>query len=752
MAKIVVQKFGGTSVQSHASRNLALNHVQQALIDGYKVVMVVSAMGRKGSPYATDSLLDLVDGVDKTRLDQQELDRLISVGELISMSVMVNQARRRSMNVIGLSGAQAGVLTTDDYQNARIIKVDPSKISQALVDHDVVVVAGFQGACQDGHITTLGRGGSDTSATAIGAALHAKYVDIFTDVNGVMNADPKKDTSAKLIPFLTYQQMQKMADNGAKVVHPRAVSIAMKANIPFRVRSTYRVDDKECTIIGSKELFKQTAGRKSTVLASDLIKCIKYKRLSTDKYQDFEVSTITQDTREVVDNAIFIAIVGSNVDGHKFIPQAIASGAKMIIAQEHVDVDVPVVYVKDTHRAMAMLADKFYGSPSQHMQMIGVTGTNGKTTVTHLIEEIFHEMGQETGLIGTLYRRINDKTYPTTNTTPDILTNQRTLKLMHDAGVNTMSMEVSSIALVQGRVWGIDYDINVFTNFTEDHLAYHKTMSQYKLAKSLLFAQMGNTFQGKTAVMNVDDPVGREFIDYTTSNILTYGINNPADVYASNIKVSIHGTEFDLHVLDESAHIKTHLIGKFNVYNALAAVGAAYAAGADFKDIVESLDRVKGVKGRFQLVPSDTGISVIVDYAHTPDGLQKVLETLNDFAKQDTYCIVGCGGDRDAKKRPQMAKIAVENSTHAILTEDNPRTEDPKKIMDDMLKGIDPKQATVILNRREAIQYAVNHAKPGDAIIITGKGHEDYQIIGHTKHHFDDYEEAEKALKQIEDK
>lgn len=482
------------------------------------------------------------------------------------------------------------------------------------------------------------------------------------------------------------------------------------------------------------------------MLASDLIQAIKYKHLSNEQFHDFEVTTVTQDTREVVPGAIFIAIVGANVDGHQFVPQAVEAGAKMIVAQEPVETNVPVVYVKDTHRAMAFLADKFYGSPSKSMKMIGVTGTNGKTTVTHLIEEVFDKMGEGTGLIGTLYRKVNDQIFPTTNTTPDVLTNQKTLADMRDHNVKTVSMEVSSIALVQGRVWGINYDICVFTNFTEDHLAYHKTMSQYKLAKSLLFAQMGSTFTGKTAVMNIDDPVGREFIDYTTSNILTYGIEHPADIFADHINISIHGTEFDLHVFNQTRHVKTNLIGKFNVYNALAAVGAAYAAGADLDEIVSSLIQAKGVKGRFQLVPSDTGVSVIVDYAHTPDGLLNVLETLNDFAKQDTYCIVGCGGDRDAQKRPQMAKIAVDHSTHAILTEDNPRTEDPQKIMDDMLAGIDPDQATVILNRREAIQYAVNHAKPGDAIIIAGKGHEDYQIIGHTKHHFDDYEEAEKAL------
>ena len=255
------------------------------------------------------------------------------------------------------------------------------------------------------------------------------------------------------------------------------------------------------------------------MLASGLIQAIKYKRLSQSEFTDFKVTTVTQDTRQVVPGAVFIAIVGSNVDGHQFIPQAIAKGAQMIIAQEPVETTVPVVYVKDTHRAMAFLADKFYGSPSQSMKMIGVTGTNGKTTVTHLIEEVFHDLDEGTGLIGTLYRKVNDQVYPTTNTTPDVLTNQKTLAEMRDAGVKTVSMEVSSIALVQGRVWGINYDICVFTNFTEDHLAYHKTLSQYKLAKSSLFVKMGNTFTGKTEVMKFNDPEGRDLIGYERGNI-----------------------------------------------------------------------------------------------------------------------------------------------------------------------------------------------------------------------------------------
>ena len=489
------------------------------------------------------------------------------------------------------------------------------------------------------------------------------------------------------------------------------------------------------------------------MLASELIASLRFKKLSDDHFQDFEVSSLTQDTREVKAGAVFVAVVGAVVDGHDFVDQAVQAGAQLIIAQKPVKTDVPVVYVKDTHRAMADLADRFYGQPSRHMQMIGVTGTNGKTTVTHIIEQIFHDLGHATGMMGTMGLKVNDQLYPPNNTTPDIITSQRMLAKMVDAGVHTAAMEVSSIALAQGRVWGIDYDICVFTNFSEDHLAYHKTMSQYKLAKSLLFAQMGNAFNDhKAAVLNIDDPVGREFQQYTSQNILTYGLTPQADIYASDLKLNIEGADFVLHVFDQARPVHSHLIGKFNVYNLLAAVGAAVAAGIDLDKIVKSIDHVTGVKGRFQKINNATGVHVIVDYAHTPDGLLKVLKTIRDFVDQDIYVVVGCGGDRDAQKRPQMAKIAVDQSDHAIFTEDNPRTEDPHQIMADMLKGVEAGAADVIYDRSQAIKKAILEAKPGDAVLIAGKGHEDYQIIGRKKRHFDDFEEAKKALAEYQPK
>lgn len=483
---------------------------------------------------------------------------------------------------------------------------------------------------------------------------------------------------------------------------------------------------------------------------SKLINSLKFKQVQPAVTTDFEVTMLTQDTREIQPGAMFIAVAGYHVDGHTLVKQAVKKGAKIIVAQKKIDVTVPVIYVQNTERAMAILADVFYEAPSQKIHMIGVTGTNGKTTVTHLIDQIYRDQDQATGLMGTMYRRINDQTFPTANTTPDAITTQKTLAQIRDAGVKTVSMEVSSIALVLGRVWGIDYDVAVFTNLTRDHLDFHKTMANYTQAKSMLFAQLGNKYNldgtTKVAVLNTDDPVGREFEQFTAAHVLTYGLNADAMIRAQNIEIYSHGTEFDLSVFGQLTHITTKLIGQFNVYNLLAAFAAAYAGGLPEAQIIASLEKVTGVKGRFQSIPSHTGVRVIVDYSHTPDSLLNALKTIQTFAKKDIYCVIGCGGDRDNGKRPKMAKIAVDYSTKPIFTSDNPRTEDPQEILNDMLAGVPNATPQVYVDRREAINKAVDSAKSGDVILIAGKGHEDYQIIGQTKHHFDDCEEAAKAL------
>ena len=484
--------------------------------------------------------------------------------------------------------------------------------------------------------------------------------------------------------------------------------------------------------------------------ASKLIECLKFKQVQPALTTDFDVTMLTQDTREIKPGAMFVAVDGYHVDGHTLVDQAVAAGAKIIVAQKPITVSVPVIYVQNTERAMAILADVFYGAPSQKMRMIGVTGTNGKTTVTHLIEQIYRDQQQTTGLIGTMYRKIKDQKYPTANTTPDAITTQRTLAAMRDAGVDTVAMEVSSIALVLGRVWGIDYDIAVFTNLTQDHLDFHKTMANYAEAKAMLFAQLGNKYGAngteKVAVLNTDDPVGKEFEQYTSAHVLTFGLQPDAMINAQNVQIQSHGTEFDLSVFGHITHVTMKLIGQFNVYNMLAAFAAAYASGIPEDQIIASLEKVPGVKGRFQAVPSHTGVSVIVDYSHTPDGLLNALETIQDFAKKDIYCVVGCGGDRDKGKRPKMAKIAVQRSTKPIFTSDNPRTEDPEAILQDMVAGVPDANVPVYVDRHEAIATAIAQAQPGDVVLIAGKGHEDYQILGRTKHHFDDSEEAAKAL------
>ncbi|KRM90723.1 UDP-N-acetylmuramoyl-L-alanyl-D-glutamate--2,6-diaminopimelate ligase [Liquorilactobacillus cacaonum] len=486
--------------------------------------------------------------------------------------------------------------------------------------------------------------------------------------------------------------------------------------------------------------------------ASKLIENIKFKRIVPELFEDFRVSLLTQDTREVIAGSIFVAIKGTRIDGHKLVQEAKKNGAAMIIAQEPLpDMTIPVVYVQNTNRAMAILSSFFYGASSQALRVIGVTGTNGKTTVTHIIEAIFSSLNENTGLIGTMYRKIGDEVLKTKNTTPDIITLQRTLNKMVEKGVSTVAMEVSSIALVQGRVWGIDFDVAVFTNLTEDHLDYHKTMAEYAHAKSLLFSQLGNKYahsgDHKVAVLNNDDSLSKQLEEDTAAEVITYGIKNNAMIRATNVEIHGQGTNFDLTVFNKKYSVTVKMVGMFNVYNILAAFAAAYACGVSPEKIIKALEQFSGVKGRLQLLTSQNKVSAIVDYSHTPDGLLNALETINEFAKGKVFCIIGCGGDRDRFKRPKMGKIAVENSDFAIFTSDNPRSENPQVIIDEMLAGIpELKEIPTFIDRREAINFAVSMAQPGDIILVAGKGHEDYQIIGATKYHFDDAEEVKKAF------
>lgn len=453
------------------------------------------------------------------------------------------------------------------------------------------------------------------------------------------------------------------------------------------------------------------------------------------------ISSIEQDTRKVTSGSCFVCIKGLSFDGHLLAQQAIEKGAVLIVAEHSLKSSVPVIVVSNTKKALAQLSSLFYGNPSEKLNMIGVTGTNGKTTITHLISEILSQLQSETGIIGTMYAKCKDKEIPTINTTPDALTLQQILSEMCQENIKNCAMEVSSHALIQGRVWGVDFDTAVFTNLSQDHLEYHHTMDEYFYAKSLLFSQLGNTYETKKrAVVNIDDPFGQRLANLTAQNVLTYGHDQEAMMRAINVKVSSTGTTFDLCFAGKIYPVEMKLIGDFNVYNAIAAIAACYCQGFALPEIIQELTKITGVKGRFELVPNHQGTTVIVDYAHTPDGLLNVLQTAQKFAQGKIYCVVGCGGDRDPSKRSVMADIAVAHADVPIFTSDNPRTEDPDLILDEMTAHLSKSQYQRFTDRKKGIHEALTQAQKNDIVLIAGKGHENYQIIGTTKHHFDDVE------------
>lgn len=462
-----------------------------------------------------------------------------------------------------------------------------------------------------------------------------------------------------------------------------------------------------------------------------------------------DIISIENDNRKVKNGSLFICIKGYTVDGHRFAESAVANGAAAVLAEEELSLPVPVIVVENTKRAMAVLADAFYNQPSHKLHMIGITGTNGKTTTSHLIEKILADAGQNTGLIGTMYTKINNEVLETKNTTPESLTLQKTFNEMVKNGVQSAVMEVSSHALVEGRVHGTDFNVAVFTNLTQDHLDYHHTMDEYKRAKSLLFSQLGNTFnmdKPKFAVLNADDQASEMYLESTTAHVITYGIDRNATLKAKDIVMTAKGTEFELISPFGINKVSLQLIGKFSVYNVLASLGAAVASGIPIDKAISSIEKVKGVSGRFELVHAGQDFTVIVDYAHTPDSLENALKTVKQFAEGKVFVIVGCGGDRDRTKRPLMAQIACKYSERPIFTSDNPRSEDPIAILKDMEDGVAGEKYEVIVDRKAAIHHAVGQANKNDVILIAGKGHETYQIIGNQVLDFDDRLVAKEAL------
>lgn len=473
--------------------------------------------------------------------------------------------------------------------------------------------------------------------------------------------------------------------------------------------------------------------------------------------RDTVITGIEHDSRKVQKGTLFVCIPGVHVDGHKFIPQAVAAGASAIVTTRE-DVEVPegiaVLRVKELQPALDTIVPYFHDYPARKMRVVGITGTNGKTTTSYITRAILRKAGYKVGLIGTIQIMIEDEVLPIHNTTPDVVELQHTLAMMRDKGMDYVVMEVSSHALDQNRVAGIEFDTAVFTNLTQDHLDYHKTLENYMLAKAKLFDHVSEQGckQGKTAVVNIDDAAGATMLAHAKCQHLTYAIEKEADLRATDILVHANGAEFVLH--HESfgeMPLKLHITGIFNVYNVMSAVGAALAEHIDAAVIKETLEEAfTAVPGRFELVKAGQDFSIIVDYAHTPDGVENVLKTARKIAKKRIIAVFGCGGDRDRTKRPIMGRLAAELADVVIATSDNPRTEDPEFILSQVEEGVDEaigtKHHELIVDRRHAIYRAIEMAEKDDIVVILGKGHENYQILKDKTIHFDDKEEARAAV------
>jgi UDP-N-acetylmuramoyl-L-alanyl-D-glutamate--2,6-diaminopimelate ligase len=471
------------------------------------------------------------------------------------------------------------------------------------------------------------------------------------------------------------------------------------------------------------------------------------------------ITGLQTDSRRVERGDLFICLPGYTQDGHTFAPQAAAAGASGLVVERRLDLPLPQIIVKDARLAMAILADRFFGHPSRTMKLIGVTGTNGKTTTTYLIERIMTDEGHSSGVIGTIEMRYAGKTVPMSGTTPEALELQRYLAEMAEAGVKYCAMEVSSHGLEQGRAKGCRFRTAIFTNLTQDHLDYHKTMESYASAKGLLFARLGNDYasdleERSYAVLNADDAASAAYSKLTSAEIITYGVDSEADVKASDIRITPRGTSFHVKTFHGEAVIMLQMVGKFNVYNALAALAAGLIEGIPLERIKDSLERLPGVPGRVESVHAGQEFAVIVDYSHTPDGLENVLKTVKEMTSGRLICVFGCGGDRDRTKRPIMGKIAANYADYVVVTSDNPRTEDPERILADIEAGLRENEVSshrfiLLEDRRRAIQKAVEMASTDDVVLIAGKGHETYQIIGKQTLDFDDRLVAEEAIRGL---
>lgn len=476
----------------------------------------------------------------------------------------------------------------------------------------------------------------------------------------------------------------------------------------------------------------------------ELLKGVQLKSKNIDINIDIE--NICYNSRNVKQGDMFIAICGYETDGHKYIKNALESGAVAIICEKVDDQNIPYILVENTRKALAQIASNKFENPSKKLKMIGVTGTNGKTTTTYLIKHILEKSGKKVGLIGTNQNMIGDEIIETERTTPESYELQELFKNMVDKDCTHCVMEVSSHSLVLDRVYNINFEVGVFTNLTQDHLDFHKTMEEYRKAKTKLFEI------SKTGVINIDDKASKQIIKDINCDFITYSSeeNKNADAFAYDIDLKSNGISFNLKKSGKDVNIKLAIPGQFSVSNSMAAVCACNAMGISLEDCSHALKTACGVKGRVEVVKTNTDYTVIIDYAHSPDGVENILRAVRGFTKGKLISLFGCGGDRDRTKRPKMGAIASDLSDYCIVTSDNPRTENPMVIISDIIEGMKDKKTPykVIEDRKEAIFYALDNAQKDDVIVLMGKGHETYQEINHIKHHMDEREIIEDYFKR----
>lgn len=462
---------------------------------------------------------------------------------------------------------------------------------------------------------------------------------------------------------------------------------------------------------------------------------------------DIEISGITDNTSKVEKDCIFVCVKGASFDGHSAAEKMLEKGAALVVTERDLGLGDRQIITDNSRKFYGELCAAWFDHPEKKLDIIGVTGTNGKTTITNVIKNILMSCGIKTGLIGTIRNEIGDEAVHTDNTTPMAFDYMALLDKMVKAGCKYAVMEVSSFGLVQYRIGPTHFKVGVFTNLTQDHLDYHKTMENYYQAKKMMFDECDDV------IINTDDEYGKRLYDEINCRKYTCGVGNKADFYADNVSIKANGTEFDYHCGNQSEHVVTKMIGMFNVFNVMAAMSVCVKLGLEMADILKAVGEYKGVKGRCEIIPTGRDFTVICDYAHTPDAIENILSSVREYTEGRLICLFGCGGNRDSKKRPLMAMAAAKYADRLIITSDNPRDEIPEAIIDDILAGLTGKEIPfdVVVDRTEAIYHSLKIAEKGDIIVLAGKGHEDYQVLSGNEHiHFDEREIVSEGLKLID--